>query len=129
MYGCVHTRSTMAFMWISEDNLQESVLPFHYADLRDGTQVIMLSSKHLYPLSHLSSPKCSRFPPTWQVRGRQHQVERLVVTEASGCCWPLALPCPRVSLQLGERERKIVEGQAHDQLDRLTCFLLAFKIE
>ena len=38
-------------MWESEDKLQERVL-FHCVGLRNGTQVLRLSSKCLYPLSH-----------------------------------------------------------------------------
>lgn len=42
----------------SEDNLQESVLPFHYEGFRDASQVFRLGSKHLYPSEHLATTAC-----------------------------------------------------------------------
>lgn len=46
-------------MWKSVVNLGESILSLHYMSLkdRDGTQVLRLGSKNLYPLklSHWSS--------------------------------------------------------------------------
>lgn len=38
-------------MWRSEDNKQEPILSSHPVGCRDGTQVISLGGKCLYPLS------------------------------------------------------------------------------
>lgn len=46
-----------AHRWSSEDNLQVSVLSFHFRAPWDQTQVIRLGIKCLCPLSHLSGPK------------------------------------------------------------------------
>lgn len=45
---CARTHIT-ANMWRSEGSLQGSVLSFPHVDSGDQTQVIRLSSKHLYP--------------------------------------------------------------------------------
>ena len=42
--------------WGSEDNLQESILSFHFVVSGTRTQIIRFGSKHLYALSHLTSP-------------------------------------------------------------------------
>lgn len=56
----VHTlpRSVHMGTWESEDNLLEPGLSFHHMDPGDGNLVTGLGRKHLYPLSHLTSP-CS----------------------------------------------------------------------
>jgi hypothetical protein len=44
------------YIWRLGDNLQESVLSFHYVGPRDGTQVIRMGSTYLNPLNHLTDP-------------------------------------------------------------------------
>lgn len=43
-------------VWRSEDNLQESVLSFQHVVSGALTQIVRLGSKHLCPLSYLTSP-------------------------------------------------------------------------
>lgn len=40
-----------------EDHLEESILSFQHVSPGDRTQVLRLSRKHLYPLSHLAYPQ------------------------------------------------------------------------
>lgn len=42
--------------WVSEDNLQESVLSFHHIGSGNQTQVVKFNRKHLYPLSRNVRP-------------------------------------------------------------------------
>jgi hypothetical protein len=44
-------------VWSSENNLLESLLPFHYVDSEDQIQVMRLGGKQFYPLSHLAGPR------------------------------------------------------------------------
>lgn len=55
--------SAKVYMWKSEDNLWELVLPFHLAGPRDGTYTVRRGSKSLYPISTEPShqPKFSDF--------------------------------------------------------------------
>lgn len=42
---------------VVEENLVELVLSFHLVSSKDPMQVTSLRGKHLYPLSHLASPR------------------------------------------------------------------------
>lgn len=50
-YVCMHLEYVEV-----RGNLQELVLSFYHTDPEDGTWVIRLGSKYLYPMSHLISP-------------------------------------------------------------------------
>lgn len=54
----IHTLPQYVHMytWESEDNLMEPALPFYHMGPGDGSLVTGLGHKHLYPLSHLTSP-------------------------------------------------------------------------
>lgn len=58
-YRCVHTHMhtcAITHMWRLKDNFQKLVLSFHRVGPGDQTHV-SLGGKHLYSLSHLTSPK------------------------------------------------------------------------
>lgn len=44
-------------VWKSEESFQGLIFSFCHMDSEDQTQAVRLSSKHLYPLSHLTSPQ------------------------------------------------------------------------
>lgn len=50
----VHTYAVIG-LWMSGDNIQESVLSFHHEGSWDWIQVIKFGSKCLYLLRHLAS--------------------------------------------------------------------------
>lgn len=45
----------MAYLWRSEDSLQDSALAYHVG-YRDQIQVVRHGCKQVYPQSHLTSP-------------------------------------------------------------------------
>lgn len=54
---CVSAHSTVQ-VWTSEDNLWEPFLSFLCADRWNGTQVLELNGRCLYPLGHLTGLGC-----------------------------------------------------------------------
>lgn len=50
-------RSFIYSVHVVRDNLQELGISFHYMGSRDGTRVIWLGSRRLYPLGHLIGPE------------------------------------------------------------------------
>lgn len=52
---CTHI-CTMAHKWKSEDNLQKSLLSFHFVGPKNQTWAVSLADKSFYPVSHLTSP-------------------------------------------------------------------------
>lgn len=54
MCVCISVCAT-ALTWRSENNLQESSSYFHSFVARDGVDAIRLGTKHLYPVTHLTS--------------------------------------------------------------------------
>lgn len=61
MRGRVH----IMYVYRSEDNSHVSVLSLHHMGTRGQTQVIMLGSKPLYMLSHLSGPQMTLCNDPW----------------------------------------------------------------
>lgn len=76
-----------AYVYRSEDSAGESVLSFYIAEPRYRTQVARLSSKHLYPLSHIGGP----LPPALcgtPAAGRSLPPLPYLYTSCSlGCCF------------------------------------------
>lgn len=67
---CVWAMFATACMCRSEDRRQEPVLSFHCVGPSDRTQIIRLGTEHLYPLSHLTRPRCvSHFSIHFSVAG------------------------------------------------------------
>lgn len=53
--------------WCCERTTSKSWFSFHHVGPRDGTQVLKLGGKCLYPLSHLADPSTIVFRDSWHV--------------------------------------------------------------
>lgn len=58
-YVWEHAHATEHVLWKSEDNVQESVLSFHFVGPRELSEVIRLCGMYLYLQSHLVGPRTS----------------------------------------------------------------------
>lgn len=47
---CVHSTK---YIWSSEGNFQKLLLSFYHKGSKNGTQVVRVGNKYLYPLSYL----------------------------------------------------------------------------
>lgn len=60
----------MVYVWVSKDNLCGSVVTLYIVGPEAQTRFGRLGGKHLYLLSHLTSPQCFRKGPNIQTKSK-----------------------------------------------------------